>query len=119
LTHGSVKHQAKHFFYAAGWKKFERLWDAVIRARELRRMTPLLEGVLSKVTGNPVPSVAAEAQMAVTGATPAGWRHPDADERPEGGSRWIRLAAVEQPAGLGVRLDRVSAGSGIGRCRTS
>jgi radical SAM superfamily enzyme YgiQ (UPF0313 family) len=49
-AHGSVKHQAKHFFYAAGWKKFERLWDVVIRARELRKMTPLLEGVLSKVT---------------------------------------------------------------------
>jgi radical SAM superfamily enzyme YgiQ (UPF0313 family) len=50
LSHGSVKHQAKHFFYAAGWKKFEPLWDAVIRARQLRMMTPLLEGVLSKVT---------------------------------------------------------------------
>ena len=52
-AHGSIKHQAKHFFYAAGWKKFERLWDGVIRARELRAMTPLLEGVLSKVTGLP------------------------------------------------------------------
>jgi hypothetical protein len=50
LSHGSVKHQAKHFFYAAGWKKFEPLWDLVIRARQLRLMTPLLEGVLSKVT---------------------------------------------------------------------
>jgi radical SAM superfamily enzyme YgiQ (UPF0313 family) len=51
LSHGTLKHQAKHFFYAAGWKKFEPLWDAVIRARQLRRMTPLLEGVLSKLTG--------------------------------------------------------------------
>jgi radical SAM superfamily enzyme YgiQ (UPF0313 family) len=50
LSHGSLKHQAKHFFYAAGWKKFEALWDAVIRARRLPIMTPLLEGVLSKVT---------------------------------------------------------------------
>ena len=50
LSHGSVKHQAKHFFYAAGWKKFEPLWDLVIRAKQLRAMTPLLEGVLSKVT---------------------------------------------------------------------
>ena len=48
--HGSVKHQAKHFFYAAGWKKFERLWGVVIRARQLPSMTPLLESVLSKVT---------------------------------------------------------------------
>src|SRR6185369_2352220 len=50
LSHDSVKHQAKHFFYATGWKKFEPLWDFVIRARQLRIMTPLLEGILSKVT---------------------------------------------------------------------
>ncbi|MGH9386968.1 MAG: B12-binding domain-containing radical SAM protein [Vicinamibacterales bacterium] len=50
FSHGSIKHQAKHFFYAAGWKKFEPLWDLVIRARQLEIMTPLLEGVLSKVT---------------------------------------------------------------------
>ena len=50
LSHGTVKHQAKHFFYAAGWKKLEPVWDAVIRARQLRIMTPVLEGVLSKVT---------------------------------------------------------------------
>jgi radical SAM superfamily enzyme YgiQ (UPF0313 family) len=52
-THGSLKHRLKHFFYAAGWKKFEPLWDAVIRARQLPAMTPLLEGVLSKVTAAP------------------------------------------------------------------
>src|SRR6476620_7807239 len=49
-AHGTLKHQAKHFFYATGWKKFEPLWDVVIRARRLGAMTPLLEGVLSKVT---------------------------------------------------------------------
>jgi radical SAM superfamily enzyme YgiQ (UPF0313 family) len=51
-SHGSLKHQAKHFFYAAGWKKFEAAWNFVIRARQLRLMTPLLEGVLSKVTSD-------------------------------------------------------------------
>jgi radical SAM superfamily enzyme YgiQ (UPF0313 family) len=51
LSHGSIKHQAKHFFYAAGWKKFEPLWDLVIRAKQLGVMTPILEAVLSKVTG--------------------------------------------------------------------
>jgi radical SAM superfamily enzyme YgiQ (UPF0313 family) len=50
LAHGSIKHQAKHFFYAAGWKKFERLWGMVIRARQLPAMTPVLESILSKVT---------------------------------------------------------------------
>jgi len=52
LSHDSVRHQAKHFFYAAGWKKFEPLWGVVIRARQLRLMTPLLEGVLSRITAS-------------------------------------------------------------------
>lgn len=53
LHHGTIKHQAKHFFYAAGWKKFEPLWDMIIRARQLTRVTPLLEAVLSRITGGP------------------------------------------------------------------
>ena len=52
LAHASMKHRAKHFFYAAGWKKFEPLWDVVIRAKQLQIMTPVLEGVLSKVTSD-------------------------------------------------------------------
>ena len=50
LAHRSRKHQAKHFFYAAGWKKFEAAWNMVIRARQLAHMTPMLEAVLSRVT---------------------------------------------------------------------
>jgi radical SAM superfamily enzyme YgiQ (UPF0313 family) len=50
LHHGTLKHQAKHFFYASGWKKFEPLWDLLIRARQLTRVTPMLESVLSRVT---------------------------------------------------------------------
>jgi radical SAM superfamily enzyme YgiQ (UPF0313 family) len=53
FAHGSAKHQAKHFFYAAGWKKFEAAWNMVIRARQLSHMTPLLEAVLAKVSGQP------------------------------------------------------------------
>ena len=55
-SHESVKHQIKHFFYAAGWKKFEPLWDMVIRAQRLAIMTPLLEGVLSRVTSMSTPN---------------------------------------------------------------
>lgn len=50
LFHGSLKHQAKHFFYASGWKKFEPPWDWIIRARNLNRATPILEAVLSKIS---------------------------------------------------------------------
>ena len=51
FTHGTVKHRVKHFAYAVGWKKFEGLWNTIIRARQLRVMTPVLEAVLSKVSG--------------------------------------------------------------------
>jgi radical SAM superfamily enzyme YgiQ (UPF0313 family) len=50
LSHGTLKHQAKHFFYASGWKKFEPLWNLMIKARHLDCMTPVLEAVLSKVS---------------------------------------------------------------------
>jgi radical SAM superfamily enzyme YgiQ (UPF0313 family) len=56
LAHETVRHQAKHFFYAAGWKKFEPLWNLVIKSRRLGLMTPLLEGVLSKVTSRSKPA---------------------------------------------------------------
>jgi radical SAM superfamily enzyme YgiQ (UPF0313 family) len=49
-AHEAWKHQAKHLAYAAGWKKFEAAWNLVIKMRQLRRMTPVLEAVLSKVT---------------------------------------------------------------------
>ncbi|MEZ0243119.1 MAG: hypothetical protein ACAH11_07060, partial [Sphingomonas sp.] len=50
LSHETAKHRAKHFFYSAGWKKFEPLWDMAIKMRRLGSLTPLLEGVLSRVT---------------------------------------------------------------------
>jgi radical SAM superfamily enzyme YgiQ (UPF0313 family) len=50
LTHGTAKHQLKHFFYTSGWRKFEPLWNMVIQLKKLNLMTPLLEGVLSRVT---------------------------------------------------------------------
>ena len=56
-THDSLKHQAKHFAYSAGWKKFEAAWNLVIRLRQLSRMTPMLEAVLSRVTGTRSPTL--------------------------------------------------------------
>ncbi len=50
LFHGMTKHQLKHFFYAGGWKKFEPLWNLVIKLRRLDLMTAVLEAVLSRVT---------------------------------------------------------------------
>jgi radical SAM superfamily enzyme YgiQ (UPF0313 family) len=70
LSHGSLKHQAKHFFYASGWKKFEPLWNFVIRARQLRLMTPMLEAVLSKVSAESAAPPAAAADLRETPARP-------------------------------------------------
>ncbi len=36
----------RHAAYAAGWKKFEPLWDALIRARQAAYALPVLESVL-------------------------------------------------------------------------
>ena len=47
-AHGSVVPGLRHFAYASGWKKFEPLWDLVIRAKQAGAMLPVLEGVLSE-----------------------------------------------------------------------
>lgn len=49
FNHDSFKHSLKHFFYAGGWKKFEPLWNFVIKSQKLAHMLPLLETILSEV----------------------------------------------------------------------
>jgi len=48
--HRSVGHRVRHAAYSAGWKKFERAWDFVIRVKQLSQMRPLLEQILSPAT---------------------------------------------------------------------
>jgi radical SAM superfamily enzyme YgiQ (UPF0313 family) len=52
-AHGALKHRLKHLAYGAGWKKFERAWDLVIRMKQLSQMRPLLEAVLARVSSPP------------------------------------------------------------------
>jgi radical SAM superfamily enzyme YgiQ (UPF0313 family) len=47
LSHARAIDRLRHAAYASGWKKFEPLWDLVIRARRLAMMLPFLEGILS------------------------------------------------------------------------
>jgi len=47
-AHGDPLAAIRHFAYAAGWKKFEPLWDFVIRARQAGSMLPVLETILSE-----------------------------------------------------------------------
>lgn len=49
LQHDSVKHILKHFLYTGGWKKFEPLWNFIIKTQGLNKMLPLLETILAKV----------------------------------------------------------------------
>lgn len=49
LEHDNIKHSIKHFAYSGGWKKFEPLWNFIIKTKGLNKMLPLLESILSKV----------------------------------------------------------------------
>jgi len=44
---GGVIEMLRHLGYVGGWKKFEPLWDWVIRAKRVGNLLPALEGVLS------------------------------------------------------------------------
>jgi radical SAM superfamily enzyme YgiQ (UPF0313 family) len=46
-TKESLSGRLRHMAYAGGWKKFEPVWDLVIRARRVRHMLPVLERVLA------------------------------------------------------------------------
>jgi len=51
MGHESLTHKLKHFCYAGGWKKFEPIWNFLIKTKSLNNSLPLLEGVLTKVRG--------------------------------------------------------------------
>jgi radical SAM superfamily enzyme YgiQ (UPF0313 family) len=46
-TKASLRDRLRHLGYAAGWKKFEPLWDLAIRTRHVVHALPLLELILS------------------------------------------------------------------------
>jgi radical SAM superfamily enzyme YgiQ (UPF0313 family) len=52
-AHEDVAAGLRHLAYAAGWKKFEPLWDLVIRARRAGMMLPVLESILSEFGKRP------------------------------------------------------------------
>jgi radical SAM superfamily enzyme YgiQ (UPF0313 family) len=63
----------RHVGYAAGWKKFEPLWDWIIRARRAGQMLPALETILSGFGKHP-PSQHDERKLAAA--------HPSHDLKP-------------------------------------
>lgn len=53
MAHDDVTGMVRHAAYAAGWKKFEPLWDLVIRGKRTAMMLPVLEAVLSGAVSLP------------------------------------------------------------------
>ena len=47
-AHGDLLSGLRHLGYSAGWKKFEPIWDFVIRTRRAGTMLPVLETILSE-----------------------------------------------------------------------
>ncbi len=52
FSHDSTKHKLKHLMYSGGWKKFEPLWNFIIKTKGLSKMLPLLESILSESKNN-------------------------------------------------------------------
>ena len=64
----------RHIAYTGGWKKFEPLWDGIIRMRQVAHLLPLLESLLDGA-GNPANRVLSGNKVSDTaGSTP----QPDA-----------------------------------------
>ncbi len=49
FKHDDLQHKIKHFAYAGGWKKFEPLWNFMIKTQGLNKMLPFLEAILSRL----------------------------------------------------------------------
>jgi radical SAM superfamily enzyme YgiQ (UPF0313 family) len=46
-SHSKFSSQIRHIAYTGGWKKFEPMWDCVIRAKRVANLLPVLETVLA------------------------------------------------------------------------
>jgi radical SAM superfamily enzyme YgiQ (UPF0313 family) len=72
IARGAAAHPSwiaglRHFAYAAGWRKFEPLWDLVIRAKRAGMMLPVLESILSEFGRRPAASDAVAAEYTFLG----------------------------------------------------
>ena len=53
-TQADLRGRLRHVAYAGGWKKFEPIWDWVIRARRVYNLLPMLEAILAGFGRHPV-----------------------------------------------------------------
>ena len=52
MNHDQNAHKLKHLFYSGGWKKFEAVWNFLIKTKSLNNTLPALETVLAKIHFN-------------------------------------------------------------------
>jgi hypothetical protein len=71
LAKPGIKERLRHVAYAGGWKKFEPLWDWVIRAKRVAALLPMLETVLTGFGSHPSHSASAHCAV-VDGDSEAG-----------------------------------------------
>ena len=64
-TKPGFSERLRHVAYAGGWKKFEPLWDWVIRAKRVKSLLPMLEAVLTGFGGHPAGTASSENAQAV------------------------------------------------------
>jgi radical SAM superfamily enzyme YgiQ (UPF0313 family) len=67
----------RHVAYAGGWKKFEPLWDWVIRARRVSKASPILEKVLAGFGQEPFQSTQTDTHIPRLKRPPEGFDLPN------------------------------------------
>jgi hypothetical protein len=80
-AHANVVAGLRHLAYAAGWKKFEPLWDLVIRAKRAGTMLPVLETILGEFGRQSPESIRPETSRP---ADPADTSNRDSTQRSDG-----------------------------------
>jgi radical SAM superfamily enzyme YgiQ (UPF0313 family) len=65
---GALASRLRHVAYAAGWKKFEPLWDLAIKTRRVFRLLPVLEAVLEGCSPRPAQGAGTRLLPAASGS---------------------------------------------------
>jgi radical SAM superfamily enzyme YgiQ (UPF0313 family) len=93
-AHGDALSGLRHFAYASGWKKFEPLWDAIIRLKRAGMMLPVLETILTEF-GRRLPGRSGTPENAAANLiSNAGMAEPPTPASPPTLSSPIRLSVI-------------------------
>ena len=111
-AHGDLMAGLRHAAYSAGWKKFEPLWDFVIRVGRAGTMLPVLETILSEFGRRAPGSVTLDVQQ-------IGAVHAPTPQLIQVQSRVVRESGVETPSSLGLAIPRPDVAQGFSPAQTA